>query len=164
MLPLYDTLPPAKGARSREWQTRSSCSRSLPSTVVAAWRYIPNALAPHFRYDGVPCWRHAGALREAHEETGLTTLELGAYLGEQTFDMRPWGKQEVHRRAFFHLRCTATPPERWYNDEPHPGDRAGAGPLFELFWVPLLEGVPALIADYGHCLPALLERLGLTHR
>src|SRR6266540_2571392 len=54
----------------------------------------------------------AGALREAHEETGLADLEVVGFLGEQLRDARAVGKNELHHRYFFHLRCTAiNPPE-----------------------------------------------------
>lgn len=106
----------------------------------------------------------AGALREAREETGLTELEVVAFLGEQVRDMRDVGKNEVHHRHFFHLRCTGHPPERWYAREDFPSDQVAAGqvtdrPLFECFWVPLPDGVPALVTDHCHFLPRLISRL-----
>ena len=108
-----------------------------------------------------------GALREAHEETGLSELELVGFLGEQRRDMRDVGKTELHHRYFFHVRCTAkTPPERWRNYEVYPSDQVAAGavterPLFELFWVPLPDGVPPLVTDHARYLGVLVERLGL---
>lgn len=112
----------------------------------------------------------AGALREAMEETGLADLEVVGFLGEERRDMREFGKAELHHRFFFHVRCTAeTPPERWRKYEVYPSDQVAAGevterPLFELFWVPLPDGVPPLAAGHDHCLDLLLERLGLRPR
>ncbi|HEU5315355.1 MAG TPA: NUDIX domain-containing protein [Chloroflexota bacterium] len=111
-----------------------------------------------------------GALREAHEETGLAELELVGFLGERRRDMREYGRAELHHRYFFHVRCTAeTPPERWQNYEVYPSDQLAAGevterPLFELFWVPLPDGVPELVAGHDALLPMLMERLGLRGR
>jgi 8-oxo-dGTP pyrophosphatase MutT (NUDIX family) len=109
----------------------------------------------------------AGALREAHEETGLTDLEVVAFLGEHLRDMRDVGRNELHHRFFFHLRCTGEPPERWYVREDYPSDQMAAGkvtdrPLFECFWVRLPDGVPPLTTDHGHFLPRLIDRLAST--
>ena len=108
----------------------------------------------------------AAALREAREETGLDDLELVAALGEQVLDRRQdIGKDEIHHRFFFHLRCTAAVPrERWRIHEDYPSDQLALGPvtdrpLFELFWVMLPHGVPPLIAGHDHFLPLLIERL-----
>jgi 8-oxo-dGTP pyrophosphatase MutT (NUDIX family) len=106
----------------------------------------------------------AGALREAQEESGLDCLELVAFLGEQVRDMRDGGRDELHHRYFFHLRCTATPPGRWRNYEEFPSDRLAVGavhtrPLFEFFWARLPHDVPALIADHGILLDRLIARL-----
>ena len=112
----------------------------------------------------------AGALREAHEETGLVDLEVVGFLGEQLRDARPAGKNELHHRYFFHLRCTTTPPERWRTHEIYPSDQIADGvvdidrPLFEHFWVPLPNGVPPLSPGHDHFLPLLLTRLGLRTR
>lgn len=100
----------------------------------------------------------AGALREAREETGLDGLELVGFLGERLYDMAPYGRDELHQRYFYHLRCTATPPERWRHAERTPAD-GSAGPIaFEFFWAPLPDGVPPLIA--GH--DALVAQLAAT--
>jgi 8-oxo-dGTP diphosphatase len=101
----------------------------------------------------------AAALREAHEETGLEGLELVRLLGEQIRDMADSGRDEIHHRWFFHLRCSGDPPAIWRNYEPDPDDGSPELPLFELFWAPLPEGIPDLIADHGIMLPALLDSL-----
>jgi 8-oxo-dGTP diphosphatase len=100
-----------------------------------------------------------GVLREAHEETGLTGLELVSFLGERLYDLSHVGRDEIHHRSFFHLRCPGTPPSTWRHQETDPDDDADEWPLFEFFWVGLPDGVPDLIADYDALLPALLEQL-----
>lgn len=102
----------------------------------------------------------AAALREAGEETGLSGLALIAQLGEQVYDMAPFGKNEWHHRTFFHLRCTETPPRTWRHMEASPSD--GSDPIaFDFFWAQLPAGAP-LIAAHDAYLPALLRSLGLT--
>ena len=49
-------------------------------------------------------------LREAYEETGLTNLTLNCFLGEQERDMSDFGRDGVHHRRFYHLRCHGYPP------------------------------------------------------
>ena len=44
----------------------------------------------------------AAALREA-EETGLRDLRLVRQLGERTFDLAVYGRDEVNLRRFYHL-------------------------------------------------------------
>jgi len=97
-------------------------------------------------------------LREAREETGLPGFTLVRFLGEQRLDRADVGRDEIHHRFFFHLRCTETPPEVWRNYEPDPSD-GGELPLFELFWVQLPDDVPALIAGHGALLPELIAGL-----
>ncbi|MBI3942924.1 MAG: NUDIX domain-containing protein [Chloroflexi bacterium] len=96
------------------------------------------------------------ALREATEETGVERLEIVAFLGKDQRDLRHLGRDEVHIRHFFHLRCLDQPPERWHHYERTPSE-GGPGPIeFELYWVNLPDGVPELIADMGQMLPAIL--------
>jgi 8-oxo-dGTP diphosphatase len=99
------------------------------------------------------------ALREASEETGLLDLELVGELGEQVRGMSDFGRDEIHHRYFFHLRCIGKPPAVWRRHEPDPDDGGPELPLFELFWAKLPDGVPELIADHGIMLPALIARL-----
>ncbi|PRH84210.1 DNA mismatch repair protein MutT [Labrys okinawensis] len=92
------------------------------------------------------------ARRELMEETGLTAFRIRAFLGETTRDMRPWGKQERHRRFFFHAIFTGIAPARWRHFEDH----GGPAPIpLELFWWRLDEGEPDLIAGHG----AMLHRI-----
>jgi 8-oxo-dGTP pyrophosphatase MutT (NUDIX family) len=51
----------------------------------------------------------AAVLREAFEETGLIDLTLDCFLGEQKRDMSDLGRDEIHYRRFYHLRCHKTP-------------------------------------------------------
>ncbi len=98
-------------------------------------------------------------LREAGEETGLPDLTIVRMLGRHTFDARPFGRDELHDRWFFHLTCAAPTPDRWMHNEDDPFDAPGKSIPFELFWVPLPDGVPALIADHARFLPELLDSL-----
>ena len=102
----------------------------------------------------------AAALRETFEETGLADFMLVAPLGEQVYDMTPFGKDEIHHRTFFHLRCAEAPQRTWRHLEQARSD--GGEPIaFEFFWAPLPGGVPPLIAGHNALLPALLRALGL---
>lgn len=98
------------------------------------------------------------ALREAREETGLTDLTIVAFLGRQSFDLRPFGRDEVHDRWFFHLSCGAETPERWRVRETTPA--TDEPPIrFELFWAPLNETLPSLIAGHDRFIPELIASL-----
>jgi 8-oxo-dGTP pyrophosphatase MutT (NUDIX family) len=100
----------------------------------------------------------AAVMREAREETGLVGLTLVRLLGEQMRDMADFGRDEVHHRYFYHLRCGGNPPEVWRHCEASLSD-GGAPVVFEYFWGRLPDGVPALIADHGKLLPELIESL-----
>lgn len=98
------------------------------------------------------------ALREAFEETGLTTLKMGTFLGEQIWQ-HPYPENSGYRvahRHFYHLTLTEPPPATWRHQESSPsfGDEKH---IFEFFWVPL-SNIPPLIADMGYHLPTLLSR------
>lgn len=54
-------------------------------------------------------------LREAYEETGLTHLTLHCFLGDHERDMSDFGRDEVHHRRFYHLRCQGYPPTTWHH-------------------------------------------------
>ena len=101
-------------------------------------------------------------LREAYEETGLTHLTLHCFLGDHERDMSDFGRDEVHHRRFYHLRCQGYPPTTWQHEECyHSGSSAQKPILFEFFWAPLPHAVPPLIADHGIMLPQLLDILSL---
>jgi 8-oxo-dGTP pyrophosphatase MutT (NUDIX family) len=101
----------------------------------------------------------AAVLREAHEETGLAGLVLVRFLGERVRDMTDAGRDEVHHRFFFHLRCPGTPAARWQHWEEYPSETPGARHLFEFFWARLPDGVPPLAAGHDALLPDLLAHL-----
>ena len=49
-------------------------------------------------------------LREAVEETGLSGLAVVRHLGTADYDMSAFGRDEVHERHFFALRCDVRHP------------------------------------------------------
>lgn len=99
----------------------------------------------------------AAVLREAYEETGLSGLVLERFLGEQVRDMADYGREEIHHRYFYHLRCQEQPPVRWRREERFSSEKRSTRPLFEFFWVAFPSQVPPLIADHGLMLPRLSE-------
>ena len=99
-------------------------------------------------------------LREALEETGLTDLELVRFLGDQTLDMSDLGKNEIHFRRFYHVRCVKTPPETWQHFETDHSDGSDAPIRFEFFWAEFPDRVPELIADHDR----FVEKLGALSR
>ncbi len=97
---------------------------------------------------------HNAAGRELMEETGLVKFEIKSLLGVRTYDMLPFGKEELHERYFFHAVLTEEAPERWQYEERH----AGPAPIpIEFFWWDLGAGRPDLIAGHGKMLGRLLE-------
>jgi 8-oxo-dGTP pyrophosphatase MutT (NUDIX family) len=98
-------------------------------------------------------------LREAREETGLETLTLERFLGEDTRDASSTGRNEVQHRRFYHLRCEGDVPDGWRHFESDPSD--GSGPIaFDFFWVPLPHGVPELAGEQDAFLSRLCEVMG----
>jgi 8-oxo-dGTP pyrophosphatase MutT (NUDIX family) len=101
-------------------------------------------------------------LREAFEETGLSDLTLGCFLGEQRRDMSDFGLDVVHHRCFYHLLYGGHPAVTWRHEESDPYGGLEPEPIiFEFFWVRLPNDVPPLIADHDKMLPQLLKRLSL---
>lgn len=101
------------------------------------------------------------ALREAEEETGWGEFGYPSLLGNRDFDCRPFGKAEIHARAFFHLAAHGTPPGEWRHWERDPEGAIPAVPIeFNFFWLPLERVQHRLIADQGALVPELLGRLG----
>lgn len=98
-------------------------------------------------------------MREAFEETGLADLSLAGFLGEHQRDMSDFGREEIQHRYFYHLICEGEPPERWQHIECDPSDALDEKPLFELFWITLIDNMPSLIADHDKMIPILLENL-----
>jgi 8-oxo-dGTP pyrophosphatase MutT (NUDIX family) len=98
------------------------------------------------------------ALREVREETGLAEFSKTVYLGISEFDARPIGKEEVHRRHFFHLPLLGSAPERWRHCECNSADSGPAEIELELYWVFLSEAAARLVHGHG----ALLDLLAMT--
>jgi len=99
-------------------------------------------------------------LREAQEETGLTDLVIESFLGEQIRNMVDVGKDEIHHRHFFHLRCGGEPPDQWQHAETDPSE-GGLSPIrFEFFWAIFPDQIPELICDHGIMLPRLEKQMG----
>jgi 8-oxo-dGTP diphosphatase len=90
----------------------------------------------------------AAAIREAHEETGLSGFENAHFLGTQEFDARPFAKDEIHHRHFFHIPLPGTVNERWRWFESDPSDGSESLIEFELYWVSLAEAKTCL--GYSH--------------
>ncbi len=91
-------------------------------------------------------------MREALEETGLPWLRLRVYLGMRDFDASPFGRDEVQRRHFFHIKLEGKAPERWRHFECHPSEGGNEPIEFELSWAGLPDQVPELIAGLGDLL------------
>ncbi|MEV7986850.1 NUDIX domain-containing protein [Micromonospora sp. NPDC085948] len=77
------------------------------------------------------------ALREAHEETGLTDFRVVRKLGEAEYDISPL-RFEIQRRHIFLMELLEPTPLRWSSQEDHDGTQPPTP--FECFWVPLTAG------------------------
>jgi 8-oxo-dGTP diphosphatase len=98
----------------------------------------------------------AAVLREAVEETGLAELELVAFLGVVERDMGEFGRDETHRRHYYHLRCPGAPPNTWRAYEMTPSE-GPPGPIpLDFFWVSLVDGLPPLSAGMDEMTARLL--------
>jgi 8-oxo-dGTP pyrophosphatase MutT (NUDIX family) len=85
--------------------------------------------------DGEP--PEEAALREAREETGLTTFTTVRKLGETEYDISPY-RFEIQRRHVFRLELHEDTPEWWASQEDH--DDMATPKRFECFWIPLEAG------------------------
>jgi 8-oxo-dGTP diphosphatase len=101
-------------------------------------------------------------LREASEETGLTTLRVERWIGRHLVDARPYGRDEFHDRWYFHLTCAGSPPATWRHGEGDPSDGGSAWIPFDFFWADLAADLPPLIADHDRFIPELREKLDLN--
>jgi len=103
----------------------------------------------------------AAALREAHEETGLGTLQVVGFLGDYVYDMRAYGKEEIHHRHVYHLIAPLDTPHTWEHVERYPSKPRSRSDVhvFRFFWVDLLGDAPTLIADHDRMLSELIRRL-----
>jgi 8-oxo-dGTP pyrophosphatase MutT (NUDIX family) len=95
----------------------------------------------------------AAVLREAAEETGLSSLRITAHLGD--FEQSVPERDEVWTRHCYHLLCDGDPPETWRHAELTPSDGTPGPITFEFFWVKLPDGVPELAEGHGVMLPRL---------
>lgn len=94
------------------------------------------------------------ALREAREETGLTTLQIVRKLGEADYDISPY-RHEVMRRHFFEITTDDAPAAPWIAGEPDPDD-GGTGSSWECRWVPL-EQAHVLAGGLSNMIGALVD-------
>lgn len=95
------------------------------------------------------------ALREATEETGLTSLRVERFIGRQIFDARTVGREEYNDRWFFHIVCESDVPETWTHGEFNASDGT-IGPVpFDFFWVDLDSELPELIVEHDRFIPEL---------
>ena len=100
--------------------------------------------------------------REAFEETGLSGLVVESFLGEDERDMSDFGRDDIHHRYFYHLRCEGNPPATWRHEERDSSDDPKEVPImFEFFWASLPHDIPPLIAGHGQMIPQLLKKLSL---
>jgi 8-oxo-dGTP pyrophosphatase MutT (NUDIX family) len=90
-------------------------------------------------------------LREAHEESGLTGLNVVASLGVADYDVRP-GKHQIHRRHFFQISVDGPVEGTWDHADTDGG--IGEPRPFRFSWIPLSHG-HALVAGFG----AMLSRV-----
>ena len=97
----------------------------------------------------------AAVVREAREETGLVAFSAVVFVGTAEFDARRSGKDEIHRRHFFHLPVVGTVPERWRHHERDASDGTREPIAFDLYWLPLSTAAARLVADHGRLIPAL---------
>jgi 8-oxo-dGTP pyrophosphatase MutT (NUDIX family) len=96
----------------------------------------------------------SGALREAHEETGLTSLVPLAYLGSRRYTFGDGSVVQHIERHYVHLACTRDTPERWVAWERDPSDGSVEPIAFEHYWAPL-SAVPLLMPGMGDLLWAI---------
>ena len=95
-------------------------------------------------------------MREAFEETGLTSLVMWRFLGEREIDIASFGRGEIHHRHFFHLRYEDDSPDCWRHFEELLSD--GGEPLeLELYWGDMLSDAVELIAGQGDLLHMIKE-------
>jgi len=98
-------------------------------------------------------------MREAAEETGLTSLCLQRWIGRDVFDAHPFGRAEFHDRWFYHLTCKETPPERWTHGESASANGSHDFIPFAFFWIDLEGHLPELIAGHDRFVDDLRQRL-----
>ncbi len=103
----------------------------------------------------------AAVLREAREETGLEGLKLVRLLGSDLFDVKPYGKDEVHHRHFYHLVPGSEPPERWRHWETSPSEGPEEAIEFEFYWLDLKPEMPEVFGKLEPYLQQVLANFNL---
>jgi 8-oxo-dGTP pyrophosphatase MutT (NUDIX family) len=102
------------------------------------------------------------ALREAFEETGLSGLQIGSYLGRVEHDLTRHGQVGWLYRHYFHLTIDGNLPETWQHTELFPSEGEHESVLFEFFWVDLPDGIPPMVGNRDEMIPELLRVLGYS--
>jgi 8-oxo-dGTP diphosphatase len=92
-------------------------------------------------------------LRETREETGLSALRIIKFLGVREYDLTSSGRDEVHRRHFFHVKVLDEIPSTWRHWETSPSE--GEPVEFQFYWVRLPDVVPELSGGQGDLLSEL---------
>ena len=100
--------------------------------------------------------------REAFEETGLESLVLSSYLGDERYDRTPRGQAEIHHRHFYHFHADGDVDDTWEHWERDPSEGEIEQIRFLFSWVTLPNEVPPLIAGMDAKIPELLARMGLV--
>lgn len=99
-----------------------------------------------------------GAIREAHEESGLTGLILGEFLGDRMNEVIVDQEYQHQHGHYFHVICPYNPPETWEHGE---FDNSNGDPTpvrFAFYWVDL-DSVPPLQGNRGAFLNELRAHL-----
>ncbi len=99
-----------------------------------------------------------GALREAHEETGLHRLRPVGLLG--CLDVPEPADGEVFRWWCYHLTCPEPAPDRWLHWETGGGTQDPV--RFEFAWHPLSAGIPPLMRGHQPAVEWLQEQMDAT--
>ncbi|MFW9854711.1 MAG: NUDIX domain-containing protein [Candidatus Thorarchaeota archaeon] len=89
-------------------------------------------------------------MREVLEETGLKDVRIESYLGKSKF---LYLNLNHDRYCFyFHLICNQKTPSRWRIEEKKPSALSEGEEypiIFELYWIPIREGMVKLSTYYG---------------
>ncbi|MFX1369153.1 MAG: NUDIX domain-containing protein [Promethearchaeota archaeon] len=102
----------------------------------------------------------SAVIREAREETGLTALTIGKYLGSIDVDQTKYGINEIQRRHFYHLMTSEKTPETWVHEEKDPSIRIESTPdriIFDLWWISLEEEFIALAEGHDAFLADIID-------
>lgn len=101
---------------------------------------------------------HAGAIREASEETGLTDLSTPVYLGSRLRVRQDAGQPVRAMRHYFWLQAPATTPDAWAHRVS--AGQEDAGMTFRLRFAPLDQS--GLDWDFDELLAALRRQMETT--